>query len=116
VFQGLVEGPGPAAGERAVATSFGARWHVCAADSSGTRISLGVRPESLTLEPGGNGGESWNSLTGTVTEAAYLGAVVRYRMRVGDGLMITADIHNPDFAAIRSVGDELTVWFAASRA
>jgi hypothetical protein len=30
--------------------------------------------------------------------------------------MITADIHNPDFAAIRSVGDELTLWFAASRA
>jgi hypothetical protein len=35
---------------------------------------------------------------------------------VADGLTITADIHNPDFAAIRSVGDELTLWFAASRA
>jgi iron(III) transport system ATP-binding protein len=116
VFQGRVEGPGPAAGEHAVATSFGARWHVCAADTSGTRVSLGVRPESLTLERGGSGGESWNSLTGTITEAAYLGAVVRYQVRVADGLTITADIHNPDFAAIRSVGDELTLWFAASRA
>jgi iron(III) transport system ATP-binding protein len=116
VFQGRMEGPGPAAGEHAVVTSFGARWNVRASDTSGTRISLGVRPESLTLERGGSGGESWNSLTGTITEAAYLGAVVRYQMRVADGLTITADIHNPDFAAIRSVGDELTLWFAASRA
>jgi hypothetical protein len=37
-------------------------------------------------------------------------------VRVADGLTITADIHNPDFAAIRSVGDGLTLWFTASRA
>ena len=65
---------------------------------------------------GANAGEAWNSLTGTVTEAAYLGAVVRYEVRVTDGLTVTADIHNPDFAAIRLVGDRVTLWFAASRA
>jgi hypothetical protein len=37
-------------------------------------------------------------------------------MRMADGLTITADIHNPDFAAIRSLGNELTLWFAASGA
>ena len=116
VFQGSVEGPGAAAGEHTVATSFGARWQVRTAETTGARISLGVRPESLTLERGGNAGESWNSVAGTITEAAYLGAMVRYQMRVADGLMVTADIHNPDFAAIRSVGDEITLWFAASRA
>jgi iron(III) transport system ATP-binding protein len=116
VFQGQVEGPGAAAGEQVVATSFGVQWHVCTADTSGTCISLGVRPESLMMERGGKGDESWNSLTGTITEAAYLGAVVRYKMQMADGLTITADIHNPDFSAIRSVGDELTLWFAASQA
>ncbi len=116
VFRGRVEGPGPVAGERVVVTSFGERWRVRTDDPPGTHISLGVRPESLTLERGGNGGESWNSLQGAVVEAAYLGAVVRYQMRVADGLTVTADIHNPDFAAIRSVGDRLTLWFAAGRA
>jgi hypothetical protein len=53
---------------------------------------------------------------GIVVEAAYLGAVVRYQMRIADGVEVTADIHNPDFAAIRTVGDQLTLWFAAGRA
>jgi len=115
VFRGRVEDG--AAGElRGLVTGFGERWQVPAAGTPGTSISVGVRPESLALEPGGNAGEAWNSLTGTVTEAAYLGAVVRYELRVADDLTVTADIHNPDFAAIRLVGDRVTLWFAASRA
>jgi ABC-type Fe3+/spermidine/putrescine transport system ATPase subunit len=79
-------------------------------------ISVGVRPESLALERGTNADEAWNSLTGTVVEAAYLGAVVRYAVQVADGLSVTADIHNPEFAALRAVGDRVTLWFGASRA
>jgi iron(III) transport system ATP-binding protein len=115
VFRGRVE-EGAAGHPRALATSFGGRWQVPAAGAPGASISVGVRPESLALEPGANAGEVWNSLTGTVTEAAYLGAVVRYEVRVADDLTVTADIHNPDFAAIRLVGDRVTLWFAASRA
>jgi len=119
VFPGRVEGPGPADLLRAVATSFGERWQVRAGgapDLPGASIAVGVRPESFALEPGRNADEAWNRLAGTVVEAAYLGAVVRYQVRVADGLTVTADIHNPDFAAIRAVGDRLTLWFAASRA
>ena len=65
---------------------------------------------------GANADEAWNSLTGTVVEAAYLGAVVRYQVQIGDGPSVTADVHNPDFAAIRAVGDRVTLWFGASRA
>jgi len=115
VFRGRVE-EGAAGDLRALVTGFGQRWQVPAAGAPGASISVGVRPESLALEPGANAGEAWNSLTGTVTEAAYLGAVVRYEVRVADGLTVTADIHNPDFAAIRLVGDRVTLWFAASRA
>jgi iron(III) transport system ATP-binding protein len=115
VFRGRVQNG--AAGElRELVMGFGERWQVPTAGAPGASISVGVRPESLTLEPGANAGEAWNSLTGTVTEAAYLGAVVRYEVRVADDLTVTADIHNPDFAAIRLVGDRLTLWFAASRA
>ena len=116
VFRGRLEGPPAPAGPRPMVTTFGERWQVRAAGASEAEISVGVRPESLALERGGNADEAWNSLTGTVVEAAYLGAVVRYQVQVADGLSVTADIHNPDFAAIRTVGDRVTLWFGASRA
>jgi lipopolysaccharide biosynthesis regulator YciM len=45
-----------------------------------------------------------------------LGVALVRKGQIADGVEVTADIHNPDFAAIRSVGDRLTLWFAASRA
>ncbi len=116
VLPARVEGPGRGAGMVAVLTDFGERWQVRAAGATGESISIGIRPESLQLEPGANAAEAWNSLKGTVTEAAYLGAVVRYQVRVTDALSVTAEIHNPDFSAICGVGDHLTLWFASSRA
>ena len=116
VFRGRLEASGTAAGPRAMVTTFGERWQVHVGGASDAQLSVGVRPESLALERGVNAGEVWNSLTGTVVEAAYLGAVVRYQVQVADGLSVTADIHNPDFAAIRTVGDRVTLWFGASRA
>jgi iron(III) transport system ATP-binding protein len=116
VFRGRLDGPAAPAGPRPMATTFGERWQVRAAGAPEAMISVGVRPESLALERGTNADEAWNSLTGTVVEAAYLGAVVRYAVQVADGLSVTADIHNPEFAAIRAVGDRVTLWFGASRA
>ena len=50
VFRGRVEDG--AAGElRGLVTGFGERWQVPAAGTPGTSISVGVRPESLALEP-----------------------------------------------------------------
>ena len=116
VFRGRLEASAVAAGSQPMVTTFGERWQVRAAGASEAEISVGVRPESLALERGTNADEAWNSLKGTVVEAAYLGAVVRYQVQVADGLRVTADIHNPDFAAIRAVGDRVTLWFGASRA
>jgi ABC-type Fe3+/spermidine/putrescine transport system ATPase subunit len=117
VFRGRLEGPAAAhAGPRPMVTTFGERWHVRAAGVPETVISVGVRPESLALERGANADEVWNSVRGTVVEAAYLGAVVRYQVQVADGPSVIAEIHNPDFAAIRAVGDRVTLWFGASRA
>jgi iron(III) transport system ATP-binding protein len=128
VLRGRVEGPvriprsgtdsfGGGRGEDLmVVTDFGERWQVRGAGSPGERISLGIRPESLQLAPGGDGVEGWNSLKGTITEVTYLGAVVRYQVRVTEELTVIAEIHNPDFSAIRGIGDRLTLWFAAARA
>ncbi|HSB72447.1 MAG TPA: ABC transporter ATP-binding protein [Candidatus Methylomirabilis sp.] len=116
VLRARVEGPGQAPGDLAVVTEFGERWQVRAAGRPGEAICLGIRPESLQLEPGVNAGEAWNALKGTVSEVAYLGAVVRYQIRAAGDLRIVADIHNPDFDAIRGVGDRLALWFGGSRA
>ena len=115
VLRGKIEGPGRGAEERTVVTDFGERWQVRATGRPGEPITMGIRPESLQLEAGANAQESWNSLKGTVTEMVYLGAVVRYQVQVAEGLLVTAEIHNPDFSAICGAGDRLTLWFAASR-
>ncbi len=116
ILHGKVEGPGWGSEGLTVMTEFGERWRVRAAGSPGGLISIGVRPESLQLRPGTETGEAWNSFKGTVTEVVYLGAVVRYQVKVTQHLTVTAEIHNPDFSAICGVGDPLTLWFAASRA
>ncbi len=115
VLRGKIEGPGRGVEERTVVTDFGERWQVRATGRPGEPISIGIRPESLQLEPGANAQESWNSLKGTVTEMVYLGAVVRYQVQVAADLLVTAEIHNPDFSAICGAGDRLTLWFAGSR-
>jgi ABC-type Fe3+/spermidine/putrescine transport system ATPase subunit len=112
----MVEGAGRAAEELTVVTDFGERWQVRGTGSPGRPISIGIRPESLQLSPGTNAGEAWNSLKGTVTEVVYLGAVVRYQVKVTEDLTVTAEIHNPDFSAICGVGDRLTLWSSAGRA
>ncbi|MEK7205919.1 MAG: ABC transporter ATP-binding protein [candidate division NC10 bacterium] len=116
VLLGRVEGPGQAPGRLSVVMDFGERWQVQATGTPGQPISIGIRPESLQLLPGGNGTEAWNALQGTVTEVVYLGPVVRYQLRVAEEIDVTAEIHNPDFSAIHAVGDRLTLWFAAGRA
>jgi iron(III) transport system ATP-binding protein len=116
VVHGKVEEPGRGPNELTVATDSGERWLVRATDSPGCPISIGIRPESLQLHPGTETGEGWNSLRGTVTEVVYLGAVVRYQIKVTEDLTVTAEIHNPDFSTICNVGDPLTLWFSPSGA
>jgi iron(III) transport system ATP-binding protein len=116
VFHGRVDGTASDGGLLTLITSFGERWRVRPDHAAGSAVSIGVRPESLALEPGAPAGEAWNPLTGSIVESAYLGAVVRYRVRVSDDCDVTADIHNPDFSAIKKVGDRVTLWFAANRA
>ena len=105
VFHGQLEAPGRGRRVAADGDVFGNGGRCGRRARRGASSRIGVRPESLTLERGANADDAWNPLTGTVVEAAYLGAVVRYQVRVAEGLTVIADIHNPDFAAIRAVGD-----------
>jgi iron(III) transport system ATP-binding protein len=94
-----------------VETSFGARWMVAVDGAAATGdVWLGVRPESLRLEPSPDVATRWNQVTGTVTEVDYLGAVARYQVAVAPDVSLTVEVHDPDFRALRRLGDELHLW------
>ena len=104
----LRAGPGAAGAE--VETDFG-QWTVAVdgAVADGA-VWLGVRPESLRLEPPSDATSRWNQVTGTVTEVDYLGAVARYQVAVPPEVSLTVEVHDPDFQTLRRVGDELRLW------
>jgi iron(III) transport system ATP-binding protein len=110
VLRGRVTaGPGGPVAE--VETDFGARWAVAVDDAVGDgAVWLGVRPESLRLAPPLDATARWNQITGTVTEVDYLGAVARYQVAVAPEVSLTVEVHDPDFQALRRVGDELRLW------
>jgi ABC-type Fe3+/spermidine/putrescine transport system ATPase subunit len=63
--------------------------------SIGQRASFSVRPERLRIQPGGGGREGKpNAYAATVEAHDYLGAVVRYYLRLGDGPIVKVDEHN----------------------
>ena len=117
VVPGRVLPAGPEGGWATVETAFGAAWRVPDGGRlpPGGPVHLGVRPESLRLERPPGGGEAWNEVRGTVADVAYLGAVVRYEVRVTDDLWLTAEVHDPDFGALRAVGDAVTLWCPAGK-
>jgi ABC-type Fe3+/spermidine/putrescine transport system ATPase subunit len=117
VVPGRVVAGGRAGGPATVETPFGAAWQVVAGGPLPPPgpVHLGVRPESLRLEPPAAIGEAWNAAPGTVSEVAYLGAVVRYQVRVAGDLSLTAEVHDPDWSALRAVGDAVTLYCPAAK-
>jgi ABC-type Fe3+/spermidine/putrescine transport system ATPase subunit len=117
VVPGRVVAGGPAGGRVTVETAFGAAWQVPDGGPlpAGGPVHLGVRPESLRLEPPPATGEPWNAAPGTVSEVAYLGSVVRYEVRVAGGLSLTAEVHDPDWSGLRAVGEAVTLYCPAAK-
>jgi spermidine/putrescine ABC transporter ATP-binding subunit len=75
----------------------------------GASASFSVRPERLRIQPPGGGRETRrNVYDATVEDHDYLGAVVRYYLRLGDGLMVKVDEHNVSGVRYRS-GETVTV-------
>jgi spermidine/putrescine ABC transporter ATP-binding subunit len=75
----------------------------------GRSASFSVRPERLRIQPRGVVGEPRrNVCEATVEEHEYLGSVVRYYLRLGDGLIVKVDEHNVSGVRYRP-GEEVTV-------
>jgi iron(III) transport system ATP-binding protein len=99
-------------GTALVETDFGARWFVVVdgEDVPPGPVWLGIRPESLRIEPSRDGMDRWNQITGTVTDVGYLGAVARYQIEIAAGISVAVEIHDPDFSTLRRVGDVVRLW------
>ena len=112
VLAGRLTSPAGAGEVTLIETDFGAPW-VVAADGTGAGagpVWVGIRPESLRVEPPPGIADRWNQAAGTVTEVGYLGAVVRYQVDVAPGVSLTVEVHDPDFQTLRRVGDSVRLW------
>jgi len=62
------------------------------------------RPEALSLAAEGPGGSDATIGEAVVVSREFLGAVLRYRLRLDDGRLIHLDEHKPDAARLRKEG------------
>jgi ABC-type Fe3+/spermidine/putrescine transport system ATPase subunit len=94
-----------------VETDFGSPWTVAADGSvADGAVWLGIRPESLRVEPPPEAADRWNQVAGTVTEVGYLGSVARYQVEIAPGVSLTVEVHDPDFETLRRVGEAVRLW------
>ena len=78
----------------------------------GERVSLSVRPESMSLAAGSAAPTDENVLPGTVTGIVYAGSALRVHLRLADGSAIVA--HQSDGVRF-SVGDAASVRWQVER-
>ena len=74
----------------------------------GEIVKIAVRPELIHIKPSGSAHE--NQFTGVVENVAFLGAVARIHLKVGDTTLLVDEFNNPQLA-VPSVGSTLTAYF-----
>jgi len=78
--------------------------------TSGTQVSLAIRPERVHLDEGPPG---YNHLSGTIHDISFLGSIVRLRMSLpgSDGMLMFDTFNNPRLT-LPNMGDQVRVSFA----
>jgi putative spermidine/putrescine transport system ATP-binding protein len=74
---------------------------------NGSTVTLALRPESFEL--GERGGS--NRFSGTIEDVSFLGSIVRARMRLAEGVMVSFDSFNDPNLNPPSIGELVTVSF-----
>ncbi len=74
---------------------------------SGERVCLVVRPETIRLEPPGDG-TAPNRLQGRIESAMYTGALIRYLVGVRE-IRLTVDLFDPRHTATFREGDQVAL-------
>jgi len=98
------------AGAHAVLDVHG--WRLLAPRVAAGRVTAVVRPEAVALLADGDERPGWNVAEGTVVSREYLGAVLRYGLRLASGQVVYADVHKPDPQQLRKEGERLRLGFA----
>ena len=75
---------------------------------NGETVKVALRPELLYLHPTGAAAE--NMLSGVVENVAFLGAVARIHLKVGDITLLVDEFNNPQLS-VPAVGSTLTTYF-----
>ncbi len=76
--------------------------------ANGDAVSIALRPESITLGAGTNGA---NNLRGPIDDVAFLGSIVRIRVALGDGAVVSLDTFNDPGLTLPAPGEVVTASF-----
>jgi putative spermidine/putrescine transport system ATP-binding protein len=77
---------------------------------TGSIISLALRPEMVSL---GDGPEGSNVLRGSVADVSFLGSIVRIRIRIVEGVMVTLDVFNEPTLVLPQLEEAILISFPA---
>ncbi len=75
---------------------------------AGSTIALARRPEMVAL---GDGPDGSNRVHGTVADVSFLGAIVRMRIRLADGVVVVLDVFNDPTLELPALDAAITVSF-----
>ncbi|HYL81960.1 MAG TPA: ABC transporter ATP-binding protein, partial [Candidatus Acidoferrum sp.] len=76
-------------------------------DGLAGRVLVVFRPEAASLLNQGEGAPGATPGVGVVVGREFLGAILRYRLRLRDGSLIHLDEHKPDAARLRKEGEQI---------
>jgi putative spermidine/putrescine transport system ATP-binding protein len=76
-------------------------------DRAGTAVTVALRPEAIELGEAGGA----NRLRGHVEDVMFLGSIVRTRLNIGDGAVLSFDQFNDPALAPPAIGEAATVSF-----
>jgi putative spermidine/putrescine transport system ATP-binding protein len=78
--------------------------------SAGKNVSIALRPEMVSL---GAGGDGMNNVSGRVTDVSFLGSIVRIRVALAEGAVVSLDEFNEPTLQLPAVDDTITINFPA---
>jgi putative spermidine/putrescine transport system ATP-binding protein len=76
----------------------------------GSTIAVALRPEMVSL---GERLTQDNNVRGTVVDVSFLGSIVRIRVAVTEGVVVTVDEFNEPTLVLPQIGETATVSFPA---
>jgi iron(III) transport system ATP-binding protein len=78
----------------------------------GDRCMISVRPETASISKSEEAQEGFNSISGSVSFAYYIGNTIRYDVEINGGLIFKVDIQNPVEHKPFPIGEKVYVIFS----